>query len=485
MSRESGSDRGGEAAVAPGNPVVARRVPGKVRRMPRACAPEGCDGYYHVVSRINGRARLLTDTRREGFRELLGRVADFCGVEVLTYCFMENHFHLLVRVPGELGEIDDEELLRRSALLYGAPPSRGRQPLSLAGIRGALERGTAEEREAMRALLLGRMGSLPMFVKILKQRFSLRYNREHGRLGTLWEGPFRSVLVEPTRRALSVVGAYIDLNPVRAGIVEDPKDYRFSGYGEAVGQGKPEGHVLLRRLVLLGSGVQGSDAGGGKGEGAVCAAVDTNDVSAAEARGSGGAADGSGADERAGVAGVAVGHPGLRKDGKEAAGDDAGSGDVRARRDPAPERDRATGERGQVPRSGGTTNERSCSLSSGSRGQECPLSVGDLREEAWEYRKLLYGEGARTRRGGGAVVELEKAWAVERAGGKLSLAQLLRCRVRYLTDGAVIGGKAWMEDWLRANKETYGKRKTPPRPMRGGVWDGLCSLRDLKKDVFG
>ena len=97
----------------------------------------------------------------------------------------------------------------------------------------------------------------------------------------------------------------------------------------------------------------------------------------------------------------------------------------------------------------------------------------------------MYVEGARTRRGGGAVLELEKAWAVESEGGKLSLAQLLRCRVRYLTDGAVIGGKAWMETWLRANAETYGKRKTPPRPMRGGVWDGLCSLRDLKKDVFG
>ncbi len=89
MCKETESDGGGEAAAAPGNPVVARRVPGKVRRLPRACAPEGCDGYYHVVSRINGRARLLTDTRREGFRELLGRVADFCGVEVLTYCFME------------------------------------------------------------------------------------------------------------------------------------------------------------------------------------------------------------------------------------------------------------------------------------------------------------------------------------------------------------------------------------------------------------
>ncbi|MCC5808548.1 MAG: hypothetical protein JJU00_19630, partial [Opitutales bacterium] len=89
------------------------------------------------------------------------------------------------------------------------------------------------------------------------------------------------------------------------------------------------------------------------------------------------------------------------------------------------------------------------------------------------------------RRGAGAAVELEEAWAVERGGGKLSLAELLRCRVRYLTDGAVIGCKAWMEDWLRANAETYGKRRTPPKRMRFADWGGLCSLRDLKKDVIG
>ena len=43
--------------------------------------------------------------------------------------------------------------------------------------------------------------------------------------------------MENSREALAMVGAYIDLNAVRAGIVEDPKDYRFCGYGEAVGKG--------------------------------------------------------------------------------------------------------------------------------------------------------------------------------------------------------------------------------------------------------
>jgi hypothetical protein len=53
-------------------------------------------------------------------------------------------------------------------------------------------------------------------------------------LGTLWEGRFKSVLVEGTGQTLSTMAAYIDLNPVRAGIVKDPADYRWSGYAEAV-----------------------------------------------------------------------------------------------------------------------------------------------------------------------------------------------------------------------------------------------------------
>jgi putative transposase len=395
------SERKGTAAA------VSQRVPRKARRVPRAVVAEGRDGYYHVVSRINGRAFLLTDTRRETFRGLMGRVAEFCGVEVLTYCLMGNHFHLLVRVPGEVGEIDDEELLRRAGLLYGKPAARSRQALTLAGIRAVLEGDSETDREAMRLLLIGRMGSLPMFVKILKQRFALQYNRENGRLGTLWEGPFRSVLVEPTRAALSVVGAYIDLNPVRAGMVEDPKDYRFSGYGEAMGRGKPGGHALLRRMVLLGRWRTSADGDGGgerrasaAGSGKAAAGAEPNGGSAAKARGS---------------------------------------------RDPA---------------------ER--------------VTKAELKAALSEYRQLLYWEGAGCRRETDGVIDHERVEKVLKSGGQVPLAELLRCRVRYLTDGAVIGSKGWIEDWLRERKAA---RKTPPKRMRFADWGGLCSLRNLRKDV--
>src|SRR5690606_40909619 len=56
----------------------------------------------------------------------------------------------------------------------------------------------------------------------------------HGSVGTLWADRFKSSLIEPTGLAIEAVAAYIDLNAVRAGLVDDPKDYRFCGYAEAV-----------------------------------------------------------------------------------------------------------------------------------------------------------------------------------------------------------------------------------------------------------
>ena len=82
------------------------------------------------------------------------------------------------------------------------------------------------------------MWDVSRYMKILKQRFTQWYNGRHNRRGTLWEDRFRSVLVEGAGAALKTMTAYIDLNPVRAKICDDPKDYRWSSYGEAVAGGK-------------------------------------------------------------------------------------------------------------------------------------------------------------------------------------------------------------------------------------------------------
>ena len=94
--------------------------------------------------------------------------------------------------------------------------------------------GAQAEAEALRESFFARMWDVSAFMKLLKQRFTQWFNRTHRRKGTLWEERFKSVLVEGAGNALATMAAYIDLNPVRAGIVGDPKDYRWCGYAAAV-----------------------------------------------------------------------------------------------------------------------------------------------------------------------------------------------------------------------------------------------------------
>jgi putative transposase len=91
-----------------------------------------------------------------------------------------------------------------------------------------------------------RMGSMPEFMKSLKQRFSRWYNKLHGRRGTLWEERYSATVVS-AGSAARMVAAYIDLNPLRAGITNDTKNYRCCSYAEAVAGNElaEDGYVRL------------------------------------------------------------------------------------------------------------------------------------------------------------------------------------------------------------------------------------------------
>jgi REP element-mobilizing transposase RayT len=196
---------------------------------------------------VNGE-RLFGSREKEMLRRMLHRIADFSGVQILTYCLMDNHFHILVRVPRAVN-VTDDELVRRYRVLYPSPTPY--QTASVATLERELHSNT-EEAKAIRAKLLARMGDVSAFMKTLKQRFSTWFNKTHDRYGPLWSDRFKSILVEGRGNALQTMAAYIDLNPVRAGLVEDPKDYRFCGYAEAVG-----GHKrALQALKFLVSGLQ-------------------------------------------------------------------------------------------------------------------------------------------------------------------------------------------------------------------------------------
>jgi REP element-mobilizing transposase RayT len=182
--------------------------------------------YYHLVSRCALKEFLLADEEKQVFAAMIRKMARFSGIEVLTYCVMSNHFHILARVPPPR-PLSESELLARVAILYGnaeAKAMRARWDL-------ARKSGQASQVEQEQAQLLKRMGDISPFMQGLKQRFTIWYRAHHkDHEGTLWQSRFSSTLVEGGG-SLAAVAAYIDLNPVRAGLVTDPKDYRFSGYG--------------------------------------------------------------------------------------------------------------------------------------------------------------------------------------------------------------------------------------------------------------
>ena len=86
--------------------------------------------------------------------------------------------------------------------------------------------GNTEAIAKVAASVRGRLFDLSKFMKEFKHKFSTWFNGTHGRRGTLWEERFKSVLLEEGE-AVRTVAAYIDLNPVRAGLCENPEDYRW------------------------------------------------------------------------------------------------------------------------------------------------------------------------------------------------------------------------------------------------------------------
>lgn len=306
---------------------------------------------------VNGEM-LFKDREKEMLRKMLWQVAEFCGAEILTYCVMTNHFHVLLRIP-ELGELSDAELMRRYKVLYPKPTTY--QSASTKIMESLLEAG-GEEADEIRRKLRARMGDVSEYMKSVKQRFSVWYNRNHRRYGTLWADRFKSVLVEGKGNPLQTMAAYIDLNPVRAGIVEDPKDYRFCGYAEAVAGGLE----ATKGLVHIW------------------------------------------ADQ-------------------------------------------------------------------GARQVESALRA---------HRSLIFGKHAAE--AGLPEMTRERALKVlEKDKGQLARSVILRCRVRYFTDGAILGSAEFVRGFTGAWQKERGRKHTPKvNAMRGADWGGLAVIQSLRREVF-
>ena len=110
---------------------------------------------------------------------------------------------------------------------------------------------------------------------------------------------------------------------------------------------------------------------------------------------------------------------------------------------------------------------------------------GNFEEALKAHRALIFGK-----RGGDAgIAEMSRQKAIEvleKDDATLPKATVLRCRVRYFTDGAVLGSKEFVRSFVGA-WQLEKKRKYPPKVnlLRGADWQGLATIQGLRKKVFG
>ena len=377
---------------------------------------ENRSALYHCVFRTVWREFLFQKEEKEYLSGLIRQYEIYCGVRVLTYCVMSNHFHILVEVPPKseaesVADWHDEAFLNKLSEIYSdVHVADVRRLIEAARVTNCKDRESLEKIEQIvRGIKLRytkRMGDLSEFIKAIKQKFTLWYNKRKGLQGTLWEGRFKSQLVEDGEAALAVA-AYIDLNPVRAGIVDDPKDYRWCGYGEAIAGQKQAQRGLLRVMQKKEADIVNST---------------------------------------------------LSTLWKEVMN-----------------RYRMT-----LAVEGVSSVKASQSDASNASDKASSIPVQGERKSK-QYKK----------RHGFSRDEIEKVLA---EGGKLSLQQMLRCKVRYFTDGVVIGSKAYVNEYYqklksRAQSEEdyehqYEKRETGARKLRGTSLENLHTMRDLRKNVF-
>ena len=165
---------------------------------------------YHVMSRTALDGYVIGDVEKDFLLHLIRQLSNVYFAEVLGFCLMGNHFHLLVRMhPGS--EYPDEEIKRRFRLYYGAHEKRELEEKRIPGLRR-------------------KWASLSEFIKEIKQGFSRYYNRRHHRKGFFWSERFKSVIVDNGDTLINCL-AYIDLNPIRAGIAQRPESYRWCSLG--------------------------------------------------------------------------------------------------------------------------------------------------------------------------------------------------------------------------------------------------------------
>ncbi|MBN1961118.1 MAG: hypothetical protein JW841_09240 [Deltaproteobacteria bacterium] len=171
---------------------------------------ENCGAYYHLCGRTGGVIGDYPLNDKQCRRNVINFIKFFSKVfcmRVLGFSIMGNHYHLVIQMDGPR-PIPRKELIERASLLY----------------KKELLNNWAE---ANWKHFTQRILDVSEFMRSLQSKIARWYNDTYNRRGRFWSDRFKSVLLEDEKAMFDCL-LYVELNPVRAGIVQRPEDYEGS-----------------------------------------------------------------------------------------------------------------------------------------------------------------------------------------------------------------------------------------------------------------
>ncbi len=181
--------------------------------------------YYHCISRCVRRAFLCGEDeytsrsyshRRDWVVERLEVLSGVFAVEVCAYAIMSNHYHLVVRIDRERAvDWSVAECIERWCALFKGPEVVQRY---CAG--EVLEERERTQVSEMAEQWRERLYDISWYMKCLNEHIARRANAEDGCTGHFWEGRFKCQALLDEAAVVTAM-AYVDLNPIRAGMAED------------------------------------------------------------------------------------------------------------------------------------------------------------------------------------------------------------------------------------------------------------------------
>lgn len=192
--------------------------------------------YYHCMSRCVRRAFLCGfdkftgknfDHRKQWILDRIQQQSSIFAIDVCAYAIMSNHFHLVLHVDVAQAEAwSDDEVIDRWLRLYKGPTvaNKHKEGASL----NSLEKKTLS---LLAEVWRSRLSDLSWFMRYLNEAIARLANSEDNCSGRFWEGRFKSQALLNEAALLSCM-AYVDLNPIRAGLCESLESSEFTSIQE-------------------------------------------------------------------------------------------------------------------------------------------------------------------------------------------------------------------------------------------------------------